>query len=182
LIGAISRLAWPVAVIALAIVFRKTIAEQLGRLKTIKTAGAEMNFAERVDEAVRESGKLTEALVGQVADERQANLARIASADPPRAIKGAWEMVREAAQDVARRRGLDWATTKDLVERISSEGELDSAVVRLVLDLRNLRYEMTDQEKQNVAPATATAYVAAAGNVADVLRAIPDMPTRTTRG
>jgi hypothetical protein len=39
-----------------------------------------------------------------------------------------------------------------------------------------LRYEMADEEDQEIRSTTATAYVAAAANVADVLRTLPGDP------
>ena len=83
-------------------------------------------------------------------------------------------MVREAAMDVAGRRGIAWASTKDLTEHLSRGGQLPSTVAKLILDLRNLRYKMADQEQQDITSTTATAYVVAAANVAEVLRTVPD--------
>ena len=177
LISAISRLAWPVAVIILAIVFRTTIAQQMGRLKTFKAAGTEVTFAERLDEVVRESGKLTSDIVEQVSTERQAYLSRLATTDPWKAIKGAWEMIREAAQDIARRADMDWISTKDLAERLGREGKLGSDVVGLILDLRREGGQLL----LGIAATTATAYVAAATNVVDVLRALVSTPSMDHR-
>jgi hypothetical protein len=144
----------------------------MGRLRTFKAAGAEMTFAERIDEAMRETGKLTQALVDQVANERRAYLSRLAAIDPRKAIRDSWDIVREGAQDVARRRGMTWSTTKHFAEKLGGEGVLSSMMVELILDLRNLRYDMADQEQQEVTATTAAAYVAAATNLADALRSL----------
>lgn len=173
LIDAASRLAWPVSIVVLAIIFRKTISLQLERLKTLKAPGTEMTFADRLDEAVRESGKLTASLASQVTHERQAHLSLLVSTNPRKAINEAWELVREAAQEVARHRGMDWTTTKDLVVRLGRDEELSGEVVRLLLDMRNLRYEMVDQLQHDITSTTAAAYVAAAANAAYILRALP---------
>lgn len=129
-----------------------------------------------LEDAVQESGKLTETLVDQIANERQTHLTRIASTDPQEAIKEAWEMVREAAEDIAGRRGISFTSTKDLTAHLSREGQLSGNTVKLILDLRNLRYQLVDQDQQEVRSTTATAYVAAAANVADVLRTLPNDP------
>jgi hypothetical protein len=109
----------------------------------------------------------------QVIHQRQAHLSLLASTNPKKAIREAWETVREAAQEVARRRAIDWTTTKDLVERLGREKELSSTIVRLMRDLRNLRYDMDHQERQDITPTTANDYVEAAASVADVLRTLP---------
>jgi hypothetical protein len=173
LISAISKLAWPVAILVLAIVFRRTIVQQIGRMKTFKTPGTEITFAERVDEAVRQSGKVIDSLAVQVASERQAHLTRLASSDPRRAIRSAWDMVREAAQDAARRRNLEWTNTRGLAERLGQDGVLSGDVVNLIRNLRNLRYDMANGENEDITSTTATAYVSAASNAADVLLAVP---------
>lgn len=109
----------------------------------------------------------------QVIYERRAHLSLLASTNPKKAIKEAWEAVREAAQEVARRRGIDWTTTKDLVEHLGRENELSGAIVRAMRDLRNLRYDMDHQESQDITPTAAADYVVAAASVADVLRTLP---------
>jgi hypothetical protein len=129
-----------------------------------------------LENAVQESGKLTGALVDQISNERRTFLTQLASTDPRKAIRQAWEMVREAATDVAGRQGVSWTTTKDFAVLLSRERQLSGPVVKLILDLRNLRYEMADEEDQEIRSTTATAYVAAAANVADVLRTLPGDP------
>ena len=128
------------------------------------------------ENVAQESGRLTESLVDQIASERRTSLTQLTSTDPRKAIKQAWEMVREAAIDVAGRQGISWTSTKAFAELMSREGRLSSPVVKLILDLRNLRYEMPDEEGQEVRSTTATAYVAAAANVVDVLRTLPGSP------
>jgi hypothetical protein len=69
---------------------------------------------------------------------------------------------------------MSWTTTKDFAELLSREGQLSSPVADLILDLRKFQYEMADEEDQEVRSTTATTYVAAAANVTDALRALPD--------
>lgn len=133
-----------------------------------------------LEKTVQESGKLALTPEDQISNARTTFLFRRASADPIDAIKGAWEMVREAAQDVARRRGVAWKTTKDLTELLAVEGLLDSNVVKLILDLRSLRYHMADRDQDDLTSSTATAYISAAANVADNLRALPGSPHAAT--
>jgi hypothetical protein len=115
----------------------------------------------------------TEDPADEVIYQREAHLSLLASTNPKKAIREAWETVREAAQEVARRRGIAWTTTKDLVERLGREKEISGTVVRVMRDLRNLRYDMDHQEQQDITPTAATAYVAAAASVADALRTLP---------
>lgn len=173
LIGAISKLAWPVALVVLILAFRKPIAEQVSRLQAFKAAGAEVTFAARVDDALRASAKLATQVVDEVSAARQAYLLQLASTNPREAVRQGWEVVREAAQGVARRRQLTWTTTKDLVEHSEEEGLLDSSTVRLVLDLRSIRYDLGDDPQQEITSTTATAYVTAAASVADLLSTVP---------
>lgn len=167
--------------IILVLAFRRTIAEQASRLQTLKAAGAEATFAERVDDVLRQSADLA-GQVAEVSAELQAHLLRLAStkAKARQAIHEGWEVVREAAQGVARRRHLAWTTTKDLVEHLEEESLLDSSTVRLVLNLRSLRYDMADDPQQDVTSTTATAYVTAATKVADLLSTVPGLQADST--
>lgn len=172
LIGAISRLAWPVAVITLVLAFRRPIAEQVGRMRVFKAGGAEVTFAERVDDALRASAKIAKQVADEVSAARRAQLLQLASVNAREAVPQGWTVVREAAQGAARRRQLTWSTTKDFIEYMEHEGTVDSSTVRLVLDLRSLRYDMADDPQQDVTSTTATAYVTAATSVADLLSAM----------
>jgi hypothetical protein len=167
LISALAGLAWPVAVVVLVLTFRRTIAEQLGRLQTFKAVGTEATFEARVDDALRQSAKL--AGVSEVSAARQAHLIQLASTEPNKAIRRAWEVVRESAQALARRREIAWSTTKDFAELLEQDKELDSDTVQLILNLRSLRYDVVDDPQEQVTPTTATAYVTAATSVADLL-------------
>lgn len=167
LISALAGLAWPVAVVVLVLTFRRTIAEQLGRLQTFKAVGTEATFEARVDDALRQSAKL--AGVSEVSAARQAHLLQLASTEPNKAIRRAWEVVRESAQALARRREIAWSTTKDFAELLEQDKELDSDTVQLILNLRSLRYDVVDDPQEQVTPTTATAYVTAATSVADLL-------------
>ena len=145
--------------------------------KAIERLGARSDKVIRTFEnVVQESGRLTESLVDQIAGERRASLTRLAATDPRKAIKQAWEMVREGAMDVAGRQGIAWTSTKVFAEFMSRERRLGRPVVKLILDLRNLRYEMPDEEDREVRSTTATAYVEAAANVVDLLRTLPGSP------
>lgn len=179
LIDAISRLAWPVAVVTLVLAFRGPIAEQVSRVRAFKAAGAEVTFAERVDDALRASAKLAKQVVDDVSAARRAHLLQLASANAREAVRQGWEVVREAAQGAARRRWLTWKSTKDFIENMEKEGLLDSSTVRLVLDLRSLRYDMADDPQQEVTSTTANAYVTAATSVADLLSAMTGPPADT---
>lgn len=167
LISALAGLAWPVAVVVLVLTFRRTIAEQLGRLQTFKAVGTEATFEARVDDALRQSARL--AGVSEVSAARQAHLIQLASSEPNKAIRRAWEVVRESAQALARRREIAWSTTKDFAELLEQDKELDSDTVQLILNLRSLRYDVVDDPQEQVTPTTATAYVTAATSVADLL-------------
>lgn len=167
LISAFAGLAWPVAIVILILAFRKTIVEQLGRLQTFKAVGAEATFAARVDDALRQSVRL--AGVTEVLAARQAHLLQLASTDPGKAIRNSWEVVREAAQGLARRRQISWTTTKDFAELLEQDKMLGGETVQLILNLRSIRYDMADDPNEKVTSTTATAYVTAAAGVADLL-------------
>jgi hypothetical protein len=173
LISAISKLAWPVAIVILILAFRRPIAEQVSRLQALKAGGAEFTFAQQVDDALRASAKLATQVVDEVSAARRDHLTKLASTNAREAIHQGWIVVREAAQGVGRRRELNWSTTKDLVEYLEKEGLLDSSTVQLVLNLRSLRYDMADNPQQEVTSTTATAYITAATGVADLLSTVP---------
>jgi hypothetical protein len=188
LISAFSRLAWPVALVILVLAFRRPIAEQVSRVQAFKAGGAEVTFAARVDDALRASAKLVTQVVGEVAAARQDYLLQLASRDPREAVHQGWELVREAAQGVARRRQLAWTTTKALVEDMDKKKLLDGETVQLVLNLRSLRYDVADDPAQEVTSTAANTYVLAATSAMDLLSKVPadssesDSPTHPDAG
>ena len=73
LVSAISRLAWPLAVVVLAVTFRRPIAEQVARVRAVRAGNTEVTFAERVDDALRASAKLQAQAVDAVLAARQSS-------------------------------------------------------------------------------------------------------------
>jgi len=96
-------LSWPVAAVAIALIFREQIRALLQRIKKGKVGPAEFEFEERVAELRRETA---EAQPPSTPVEVSPSLVSQALNDPRGAIVSAWLQVEEAARDLALSRGL----------------------------------------------------------------------------
>jgi hypothetical protein len=180
-ITALSHFAWPFAVTMLAIAFKDQIAAQMSRMSSFKAAGTEATFVAQTTELIRSTRALPTTVYDSAAAERQAVLLKLAVSDPPEAVRQGWQLVREAAQAMARKRRLPWTTTQDLVVVLDEQGALDRATVQLILDLRATRYAMVGRAEQSMTASSATSYVTSAGIVANHLSQLTDDYNDTKR-
>jgi hypothetical protein len=172
LIGAVASLMWPVVLLVAIFLFRKNIAERVGRLQSFKAAGAEMTFSDRADQLMRDSGAVIDTPKNEEPSPRQTFLIRMAATDPRAAIRQAWLMIRDSAMGLAKRMEIPWKSTDSFSRRLVERGLLDSQTLLLILNLRRLYYDIENHPEEDVTPSTAAAYVAAAGSVADAISAI----------
>lgn len=172
LIGAVASLAWPIVLLVAIFLFRRNIAERVGRLQSFKAAGAEMTFSDRADQLLRDSSDVVEIPEEEAPSPRQAFLLRLAATDPRAAIRQAWIMVRDAEMDLAEHMGISWTTSDSFARLLMKRELIDNQTPLLILNLRRLHYDIENHPEVDVAPSTAAAFVAAAGSVADAVSSI----------
>ena len=169
----ITGLAWPLVVVCIAIVFRRPLAQLLGRIKSYKGLGHELTFGDRLadaEDSVKEAARgVPSEKTGteQIVDIEPSPLAREADANPSFVVIRSWEQVVSALNDLAgiagisvgnpRSRNVSSALLRDLrkFELINPE------FVTAVTELRDLRNKVAHGE-HNPTPGEAAAYAESA--------------------
>ena len=137
LLNAISKFAWPAVALFALIRFRRTIAERLGHVRSLKApGGAELSFAERAETLLVHAGEVASEQELTVDMHQQILLNQLAAEDPRQAIAQAFRMVRNALI-----RAVSWHNLPEghtTPERLTTlvESGLNSA--RLVGQFRHL--------------------------------------------
>jgi len=97
-----TALAWPGAVLALALVLRKPLAELIPLLQRMKYRDFEMEFRRRVSEAREEAGVEDEASTEAEPTPEEARIIELAKVSPRAAVTEAWLWVEFASLGAAK--------------------------------------------------------------------------------
>jgi hypothetical protein len=177
-------LAWPVLVFVLVLMFRKPLAELIGRMKSYEGLGQKVTFGEglagteeSVRAAVADIAAPPEAqeLQPAPADEWE-ELAREAETNPSFAIVTAWErlssvldtLIRSSidADDLVRRSsGRSWPTQLDWVHESEKRGIVGANFTQAAYELRGLRNRVAHGQAKPTS-GEAVAYVESAKELA----------------
>jgi hypothetical protein len=91
------KFAWPAVALFALIKFRRTIAERLGQVRSVKApGGTELSFAERADTLLVYAGEVVEDQELTVDMHQQILLSRLATEEPRAAMTQAFRMVRNS--------------------------------------------------------------------------------------
>jgi len=97
LLDAISKFAWPTVALVALIMFRRTIAERLAQVRTLKApGGTELSFAERAESLLVHAGQVAGDQELTVDVHQQILLNSLHAEDPRAAMTQAFHMVRNA--------------------------------------------------------------------------------------
>jgi hypothetical protein len=170
LLNAISKFAWPAVALFALIKFRSTIAERLGRMRSLKAGGAEVSFAERAETLLVHAGEVAGERGLTVDMHKQILLSRLATEDPRAAVTQAFRMVRNSLV-----RAVSWHKLPEghsSLERIDSlvhQGLLRQDAATLAVTLRDLYYDIQDKPDSKVASTVAVAFVTAALSLSNLI-------------
>jgi len=175
----LGSLAWPAAVLLIALLLREPIRALLPLLQRLKYKDLEVEFGKRVeevrDEVVRElpSDVLPELPTGE-----SAALARLAEVSPRAAVLEAWREVESAATSAARAIGGDAfrnkALTFEAIRLLEQTESLDRSVISLLRDLRGLRNEAAHAPDFVLSKDSALEFATSASAVARYLKKVAD--------
>lgn len=137
----VKALAWPVAAVVIAVIFRSQIGALLARIRKGKIGPAEFEFEQEVQ-------ALAEQIPAQLQEQQVGTpTVSLATSNPRAAILEAWLGVEGALRLLALNRGLlsprEQRNPVSLVRTIQSEGALQPEDVALFNDLRVLRNQAT---------------------------------------
>ncbi len=144
--SAISSLAWPVAAVIIAVLFRTQIAGLLNKIRKFTWGDKAVDFAEQLDKAEKTAQAIPPNPDVQPAppvqgmpDERFEQLVALS---PNAAIIETWGKVENAINDLARDYKVETAklrTTTELVNMLKSRGLVNVQTLVIVDELRKLR-------------------------------------------
>jgi len=140
----IKALAWPMAAVAVALIFRKSIIELLGRINKGKLGWAELEFETQVAEAAKTIS------IAEVRPESPQPPPAEASTDPGGTVLNAWRDVDEALREFAQKKRLIYASTLlqpfSAVDALREEKALEPQYIALLEHLGELRNQAAHQK------------------------------------
>lgn len=179
-------LSWPVLIFAALLIFRPSIKDLLGRMKTFEGLGQSMTFEEslaRTEEAVDMALENSEAIprdtVEQSGSKRTSALSgleREAASNPSFAIISAWERMQDALREL-HSRIFDSSQSRQsgmsvILRNLYSREQIDPGIIESVQNLRSLRNEVA-HGFHNPGPGEARTYVQ---TVESLMTLIDEMP------
>ncbi|WP_457351846.1 hypothetical protein [Roseateles sp. P5_D6] len=169
----LGSLAWPVAAVYIAFVFRKEFAALLSRLKKGKWGSAEFEFENYVREVEAEA----DIPRAPDAENVSPSAAARASSDPRGAIVSAWIEVEETLFRLVRNKQLDTVSlrpsrgTVGAIRAVQKAQALDANWVALFHDLRAMRNEAAHSTDFTPPPDAVLKYVQLAKELTAAMRA-----------
>ncbi|WP_300631884.1 hypothetical protein [Pseudomonas sp.] len=135
----IGSIAWPSAVVALAILMRTPLGKLLPLIRTLKYKDLQIDIGERL-EAVREKVGAESEAPDIATEEPPLTFKKLAQADPRAAILSAWIPVEIELNEIAKKMNLQSRRgTLDMMRQLSREGVLDRLTSDTLDQLRRIR-------------------------------------------
>lgn len=139
----VTALAWPVAVLALALVLREPLKGLIPLLQRMKYKDFEMEFGRKLAEAREEAGVENEASTEAEPTPEEVRIIELAKVSPRAAVTEAWRWVELASLDAARsllgEKFQNKTFTFQAIRKLEHDERIDRGAVLLMRDLRGLR-------------------------------------------
>jgi hypothetical protein len=166
IVALVTALAWPVAAVVIAVLFRKPLGDALATVRSLKVGDVvEATFGADVEHLKQAAGDLPTV---------HTDAAAIAAVSPRAAILEAWIDLEQAARAALKRRhaGLDAAALRQpiaLASALAEHGVLKPRRLAVFDELRNLRNAAAHAERFRLEPSAAVGYVGLAKGLASEL-------------
>ena len=173
----VGDLSWPIVVSAAIIIFRKPIAEVIGRVRSYEGLGQKLTFGDRLENAeqsVDAAAKNAEIERGGGEGQKKVDLsplAREAEANPSFVVIQSWEQLSGALDDLigAASPGRRPGPSVSLLPGLQKQGLVDDKFVTAVRELRDLR-NLVAHGRHNPTPGEAVAYADSVQTLATTAR------------
>jgi hypothetical protein len=171
-------LAWPIAVVVIALVFRRPLSGLLPLLQHLKYKDLELDFGRGVQEVQED---LEQTLTQEeIVTPDQPVAERLADVSPRAAVMEAWREVEASATDTVRALSggevhMKWLTLKKL-RQLEESKLLDTKTVALLSDFRGLRNQAAHAPDFALSKESAMEYVRTASMLASHLRNLSRRP------
>lgn len=169
-IDSIATLLWPLIVLAVLFVLRKPLASAIGRVSEVDVGTAKVILQGQADAAANTTKALVQPAAGAPPPKIE-EASKKSSSDPAGAVIDAWNVVEHAIRPAAAAApGASSPSVPEVVNGLSGEGSLDSALVPVAKDLEAFRAVAATRAKM-ITPAAAKSFVDAAGDLATLIQA-----------
>ncbi len=172
-------LAWPVAVLAIFLIYRRQIAHLLTLVEHLRFEGIEVEFGRGLAELKRTvERELPKAEAPAAAEPRlRERLLQLAALSPRAVVLEAWLVLEEAALDVLKRRNINLSSREAhtpilLGHALEEAGVFDEGKQEIFLKLRNLRNAAAHAGDFRFEADSAMEYADAAFRLAAYLRGV----------
>jgi DNA-binding Lrp family transcriptional regulator len=162
LIGALAKIAWPLAVIIFLFKYQVPLGNLLDRITRVKAAGLEVEAQERTREVLDEYSDAR--LPPPPAD--QTLLTELAKSNPRLAINLSWARVRDASAKLAAAVGISTQVTVRRIERLARRGYATEEMVSLARTLKGTQVAYLNQPNVEPPQDLAEAFAVAALSLA----------------
>lgn len=198
-----SASAWPIAAVALAIIFRGQFRKLIEKLSDFKGFGVEAKFGKQVEELAEQVAETTEDTKEPSADssapeqplggepsaapeqsnsiwawssEAERNL--LLSLRPDVAITDSWLLIERAADDLGANYAIKRRTISQLIRDLYRLNIIDGDTFEQINEARRLRNVVAHGHSDGITKSEASLYVHTAATLANRLREISKSPTR----
>lgn len=181
-LNAIAPLLWVAVVILAIVIFRKPLATAIGRVSEVDVGSTKVVLQNQADIAANTAKQVASNAGKPMTDaddktQEAVNAARnTATSNPAGAVLNAWGMVETAAGAVGSAGGAASRAVPDVVNDLAKGNQLDSSLVPVAKMLDSLR-QVAVKSPKAITTATATSFVGAAGDLANLIAAAGALPT-----
>jgi hypothetical protein len=182
----IGDLIWPIVVLAIIVVFRRPLAELIGRVKSYEGLGQKVTFGEELADAEDSVNEAVEGIKPDTEDSEKREaiepspLVREAEANPSFVVIQSWEQLSAALEDLVGAAFPDQVTRGTPVGWLPGLQRRDMVSPDFVKAVRELRYlrNKVAHGQHNPTPGEAVAYAESAQALAATARIMADFVTR----
>lgn len=138
----VDSLSWPLALVIVALLFRKRITALLDRIRKASYGDAAVEFDEQLESAEQKAAELPPPAEAPPHSEQDSKFERALELSPRLAVLDAWIEVEEAISELASRRGYTTPRSRSgtfAMRQLTREGAIDSRTSQLLDELRRLR-------------------------------------------
>ena len=139
----VKALAWPVAVIWIAYIFRAEVRQLLGRVSSFKYKDVEASFEKSLSKAENSAKNIAKPQVSESETDlsQKEQLLRIADVSPRAAVVEAWTLIETAAMKSGLSTGTAIKRTnpKMILDHLSASGKFSPDSLELINQLRQIR-------------------------------------------
>ena len=184
--SAVGSLAWPVAIVTLALLFQKPIVELIERMNLFEAGGAKFGFEKAAERLVDRSAGIDEPdpEIAKENESRKSELLTMALTSPSGAVIEAWKDIELAARELAER-GSVMLSDEQKVRHfntsakrpgpaafrfISNYGLLPPTEQRTLEELRVFRNSVAHERTRKRNTESAQKYVVVADRIVDLMR------------